>query len=287
MKPLLGEGCVPDDSPYTTGGIGLLGTRPSQEAMESCDTLLIVGTSFSYIEFYPKPGEAKAVQIDLDPKRIGLRYPVDVGLVGDSTRSLAELNKLIKRKSDRGFVQKAQKGMREWNKRMQEQGTNMDKPMRPQVIAHELGKRLPSTLSCTAIAPRSRPGRLVMFRQSVGRRIPVPGISPRWPCGLPSATAAATAHRDRPVFAFVGDGGFSMLMADFVTAVKYQLPIRVVIIKNNVLGQIKWEQMVFLGNPEYGVDLHPIDFAACARACGGNGFTTEDPSGVDRSWTKR
>src|SRR5204862_7904840 len=96
-------------------------------------------------------------------------------------------------------------------------------------------------------------------------------------CGLPYAIAAAAAHPDRPVFAFVGDGGFSMLMADFVTAVKYQLPVRVVVIKNNTLGQIKWEQMVFLGNPEYGVDLHPIDFAAFARACGGAGFTIEDP----------
>src|SRR5213082_736476 len=141
VKALLGKACVPDDSPYTTGGIGLLGTRPSQEAMESCETLLIVGTSFPYIEFYPKPGEAKAIQIDLDPKRIGLRYPIDVGLIGDSSRCLAELNKLLKRKSDRSFLQKAQKGMREWNKRMQEQATTSDKPMRPQVIAYELGKR--------------------------------------------------------------------------------------------------------------------------------------------------
>src|SRR5207249_6833117 len=97
-------------------------------------------------------------------------------------------------------------------------------------------------------------------------------------CGLPYAIAAAAAHPDRPVFAFVGDGGFSMLMADLVTAVKYQLPIRVVVIKNNVLGQIKWEQMVFLGNPEYGVQLHPIDFAEFAHACGGVGFTVEDPA---------
>ena len=277
IKALLGKACVPDDSPYTTGGIGLLGTRPSQEAVENCDTLLMVGTSFPYIEFYPKPGEVKAIQIDLDPKRIGLRYPVEVGLIGDSARSLAELNKLLKRKSDRGFLQKAQKGMKEWNKMMHEQGTIKDKPMRPQVIAYELGKRLPAN---AIVASDSGTITTWWARQIPAKRGQMHSCSGNlatMACGLPYAIAAAAAHPDRPVFAFVGDGGFSMLMADFVTAVKYQFPIRVVVIKNNVLGQIKWEQMVFLGNPEYGVDLHPIDFAAFARACGGTGFTIEEP----------
>jgi pyruvate dehydrogenase (quinone)/pyruvate oxidase len=277
IKALLGKACVPDDSPYTTGGIGLLGTRPSQEAMENCDTLLMVGTSFPYIEFYPKPGNVKAIQIDLDPKRVGLRYPIDVGLIGDSARSLTELNKLLKRKSDRGFLQKAQKGMKEWNKMMHEQGTIKDKPMRPQVIAYELGKRLPSN---AIVASDSGTITTWWARQIPAKRGQMHSCSGNlatMACGLPYAIAAAAAHPDRPVFAFVGDGGFSMLMADFVTAVKYQLPIRVIVIKNNVLGQIKWEQMVFLGNPEYGVDLHPIDFAAFARACGGTGFTIEEP----------
>ena len=277
VKALLGKACVPDDSPYTTGGIGLLGTRPSQEALESCDTLLIVGTSFPYIEFYPKPGDAKAIQIDLDPKRIGLRFPVDVGLIGDSARSLAELSKLIKRRSDRSFLQKAQKGMRAWNKMMQEQGTIKDKPMRPQVIAWELGRRLPSNAIVTADSGTITTWWARQIPAKRGQMHSCSGNLATMACGLPYAIAAAAAHPDRPVFAFVGDGGFSMLMADFVTAVKYQLPIRVIVIKNNVLGQIKWEQMVFLGNPEYGVDLHPIDFAAFARACGGTGFTIEDP----------
>jgi pyruvate dehydrogenase (quinone)/pyruvate oxidase len=277
VKPLLGKACVPDDSPYTTGGIGLLGTRPSEEAMHNCDALLIVGTSFPYMEFYPKPGDAKAVQIDLDPKRIGLRYPIDVGLIGDSARSLAELNKLLKRKSDRSFLAKAQKGMREWNKLMEERASVKDKPMRPQVVAHELGKRLPSN----AIVASDSGTITTWWARHVpakrGQMHSCSGNLASMACGLPYAMAAAAAHPDRPVFAIVGDGGFSMLMADFVTAVKYQLPIRVLIIKNNVLGQIKWEQMVFLGNPEYAVDLHPIDFAAFARACGGTGFTIDDP----------
>ena len=114
VKALLGKAAVPDDSPYTTGGIGLLGTKPSQTALEECDTLLIVGSSFPYIEFMPKPGKARGVQIDLDPRRIGLRYPVEVGLVGDCRRVLEELLPLLQRKDDREFLEEAQKGVAEW-----------------------------------------------------------------------------------------------------------------------------------------------------------------------------
>src|SRR5215216_1415228 len=142
VKPLLGKAAVPDDSPYTTGGIGLLGTRPSQDAMESCDTLLMVGTSFPYIEFLPKPGSVRGVQIDLDPMRIGLRYPVEVGLVGDSRRTLQALLPLLERKSDRSFLERAQAGMQDWWRLVEEQATRDDKPMKPQVLAWELGKRL-------------------------------------------------------------------------------------------------------------------------------------------------
>src|SRR5438045_1029203 len=110
IKALLGKASVPDDSPYTTGGIGLLGTKPSQTALEECDTVLIAGSSFPYIEFMPKPGDARGVQIDIDPRRIGLRYPVEAGLVGDCRHALEELLPLLARKDDRGFLEKAQKG---------------------------------------------------------------------------------------------------------------------------------------------------------------------------------
>src|ERR671937_2675407 len=142
VKALLGKAAVPDHSPYTTGGIGLLGTKPSQEALESCDTLLMVGTSFPYIEFLPKPGQARAVQIDLNPVRIGLRYPVEVGLVGDSRRTVQALLPKLRRNEDRSFLTKAQDGMRDWWHDMQEHATRRDVPMKPQVVAWELGKRL-------------------------------------------------------------------------------------------------------------------------------------------------
>src|SRR5437667_883067 len=123
VKALLGKAEVPDDSPYTTGGIGLLGTKPSQEAMEDCDTLLMVGTSFPYIEFMPKPGQARAVQIELDPMRIGLRYPVEVGLIGDSRKTLQALIPHLQRNKHRGFLKKAQSGMEEWKETMHAQSS--------------------------------------------------------------------------------------------------------------------------------------------------------------------
>jgi pyruvate dehydrogenase (quinone) len=282
VKPLLGKGAVPDHSPYTTGGIGLLGTRPSQEALEECDTLLMVGTSFPYIEFYPKPGQARAVQIELNPNRIGLRYPVEVGLVGDSCRTLQELLPLLQRKKDRHFLERAQQRMRDWWKLMEEQGTRSDKPMKPQVVAHELGKRLRDD----AIISSDSGTIATWFARHIpakrGQLFSLSGNLATMANGLPYTIAAQIAYPHRQCVAFVGDGGFEMLMADFATAVQYQLPIKVVIIKNNTLGQIKWEQMVFLGNPEYGCDMTPIDFAAFARACGGAGFTIEDPAECGR-----
>ena len=278
IKALLGKAAVPDDSPYTTGAIGLLGTRPSQEAMEDCDTLLIVGSSFPYIEFMPRPGQAKGVQIELDPQRIGLRFPFDVGLVGDSRNTLRELIPLLRRKQDRSFLQAAQAGMKDWWKVMEQRGTRRDKPMKPQVVAWELGKRLSddAIVSCDSGTIATWWARQVPVKR--GQMHTLSGTLATMAPGLPYTIAAQVAYPQRQCVAFVGDGGFSMLMADFVTAVKYKLPIKVVIIKNNTLGQIKWEQMVFLGNPEFGVDLHPIDFAEFAHACGGIGFTAEDPN---------
>jgi pyruvate dehydrogenase (quinone) len=146
IKALLGRAAVPDDSPYTTGTIGLLGTMPSQEAMEECDTLFMVGTSFPYIEFLPKPGQARAVQIELDPMRIGLRYAVEVGLVADSRKALEALIPHLKRNENRRFLEDAQKGTADWRKLMDERAGRMDKPMKPQVVASELGKRLVTTV---------------------------------------------------------------------------------------------------------------------------------------------
>jgi pyruvate dehydrogenase (quinone)/pyruvate oxidase len=278
IKALLGKACLPDDSPYTTGGIGLLGTKPSQEAIESCDTLFLIGTSFPYIEFYPKPGSVRGVQLDIDPMRIGLRYPVEVGLVGDTRRTLEALLPMLQKKEDRSFLQTAQEGMDQWQELMRERATRTDKPMKPQVVAHELGQRLPDNaiVSCDSGTITTWWARHIPVKR--GQMHSLSGTLATMASGLPYAIAAQVAYPDRPCIAFMGDGGFSMLMGELATAVKYALPIKVIVIKNNTLGMIKWEQMVFLGNPEYGCELQPIDFAAFARACGATGFTVDDPA---------
>jgi pyruvate dehydrogenase (quinone)/pyruvate oxidase len=277
IKPLLGKAAIPDDNPFCTGGIGLLGTRPSQEALEECDTLLIAGSSFPYIEFYPKPEQAKAVQIELDPMRVGLRYPVQAGLVGDVGRVLRAMLPRLKHHEDRSFLQKAQAGMKKWDELMVQRGTLMGKPMKPQVVAHELNKLLSddaiiatdSGTITTWIARHLKIRGQMMFSCS--------GNLATMACGLPYAVAAAVAHPGRQVVAFVGDGGLTMLIGELATCVKYGLDVKVVVIKNNTLGQIKWEQMVFLGNPEYVCELQPIDFAAVARGFGVEALSVDDP----------
>src|ERR1051326_4642854 len=277
VKPLLGKAAVPDDSPFTTGGIGLLGTKPSQEALEDCDTLLIVGSSFPYIEFLPKPGQARAIQIELDPMKVGLRYDVEVGLVGDSRRTLEVLLPLLKRKQERKFLEKAQEGMKDWHELMLKRATHMQKPMKPQVIAPELGLRLRDDAIVSSDSGTITTWWARHMPAKRGQMYSCSGTLASMAPGVPYTIAAQLAYPNRQCVAFVGDGGFSMLMAELVTAVKYKLPIIVVVIKNNTLGQIKWEQMVFLGNPEYGVDLQPIDFVKFAEACGAVGFRIDDP----------
>lgn len=277
IKALLGKAVVADDSPYTTGGIGLLGTRPSEEAIEACNTLLMIGTSFPYIEFLPKPDQAKAVQIDVDPVRIALRYPIDVGLVGDSRRTLEKLIPLLTRNEDRGFLEKAQKEMREWWELMEERSSRMDMPMKPQVLAAELSKRLAddAIVSCDSGTITTWFARHIRVRR--GQMYSLSGTLATMACGLPYAIAAQVAYPERQCVAFMGDGAFTMLMGELVTAVKYKLPIKIFVVKNNSFGMIKWEQMVFLGNPEFACDLQPIDFAAVAQACGATGMKVDDP----------
>jgi pyruvate dehydrogenase (quinone) len=278
VKALLGKACVPDSSPYTTGGVGLLGTEPSQDALENCDTLLIAGSSFPYIEFYPKPGKARCVQIDRDPARIALRYPVECALVGDSRGTLAALLPLLQRKTDRSFLEQAQADMAKWRDLMATRETDRSMPMKPQVVAHELGMRLPDNAIVTADSGTITVWGARHFPAKEGQMYSCSGNLASMACALPYAISAQLAFPERPVFAFAGDGGFTMLMGELATCVKYKLPLRIVVVKNNSLAQIKWEQIVFLGNPEYVCDLQPVDFAAVARAFGMASFVIDNPA---------
>ncbi len=281
IKPLLGKAVVPDDSPFTTGGIGLLGTAPSQDALASCDMLIIAGSSFPYMEFYPKPGTIKTVQIDLFPSRIGLRYPADLGLVGDCKSTLGALLPLIHRKEDRSFLEEAQVNMRDWKALMDERGTNPAVPMKPQVVTHTLNRLLPSNaiVSSDSGTIATWSARYIQIRDQM--QFSLSGTLATMANGLPYSIGAAIGHPDRQVVAIVGDGGFTMLMGDLATLVKYNLNVKVIIVKNNVLGQIKWEQIAMEGNPEFGVELQPIDFAMYAKAVGAAGYTIERPDDAE------
>ena len=277
VKALLGKAAVPDDSPYTTGGIGLLGTEPSQDALEGCDTLLMVGTSFPYIEFLPEPGSVKCVQIELDPQRISLRYPADVGLVGDAKSCLRALRPLLQT-HEKSFLEKAQQSKAEWQKLMEERGTRPDKPMKPQVVGWELGKRIPANAIVTSDSGTITTWWARFVPALRGQMHSCSGNLATMACGLPYAIGAAVAYPDRPVFCIIGDGGLSMLLGELITVAAYKLNIKILVIKNNTLGQIKWEQMVFLGNPEYACDLYPADFVAIARGAGIDAVHIEDPA---------
>src|SRR5690349_10408769 len=278
IKPLLGKAVVPDDSPFTTGGIGLLGTAPSQDAMKSCDTLIMLGTSFPYMEFYPKPGKARTIQVDIDPTRIGLRHPADVGVVGDCRDVLRELLPLVQQNEDRSFLNEAQENMRGWNELLKIRGTRTDAPMKPQVVAYELNKLLreDAIVSADSGTIATWAARYIEIRN--GMQFSLSGTLATMANSLPYSLGAAIAYPNRQIICIVGDGGFTMLMGEVATLVKYKLPVKVIIFKNNVLGMIKWEQIVLEGNPQFGVELQPIDFAAYARACGAGGFTIEDPA---------
>ena len=283
IKPLLGKAVIPDDSPFTTGGLGLLGTAPSQDAMEECDALVIAGSSFPYLEFYPKPGQAKTVQIDIDPARIGLRHPADVGLAGSCVDVLRALLPLIQRKQDRGFLEKSQRRMQSWNDLMAERGTREDKPMKPQVVTYHLNKLLndDAIISADSGTIATWAARYIQIRGDM--QFSLSGTLATMANGLPYSIGAAIAHPGRQVVCIVGDGGLTMLMGEIATLVKYGLPVKVIVFKNNVLGMIKWEQMVLEGNPQFGVELQPIDFASVAMACGAAGYTIEEPGEAEET----
>ena len=277
IKALLGKGVIPDDSPYTTGGIGLLGTAASQDAMSECDTLIMVGTSFPYLEFYPKQ-KVHTVQIDIDSARIGLRHAVEVGLTGDCRETLRSLLELLKQQEDKVFLQRSQGRMKKWNEFLIAEGTCKDMPLKPQVVAHQLSLLIDK--DCIICADTGLvttwAARYVQIRDEM--KFSVSGNFSSMANSLPYAVGAAMGNPGRQIICLCGDGGFSMLMCELATIAKYNLPVKIVVFKNNSFGMIKWEQIVFEGNPEYGLDLHPIDFAMFARSCGVPSFSLNDPA---------
>ncbi len=279
VKAMLGKDAVPDDSPYCLGGYAMVGTRPAQNALKGCDSILIVGSSSPYIEFLPAPGSAVGVQIDDRPERLGLRYPLHVGLAGDAKLTLSELLPLLEHRQDRSFLERAQAEMHDWRALQAQRAEPHEPPIAPDAIAYHLGRALPErailcgdsgTVTTWAARTELRRGQLFSFSGTMCSMM----------AALPYAIGAQVAYPDRPVVALTGDGSLTMMMGELATLAQHGLPVKVVVMRNDVLGLIKWEQMAFLGNPQYGVELAPVDFVKVAEACGIPGVRIEDPARV-------
>jgi pyruvate dehydrogenase (quinone) len=280
-KALLGKAVLPDDHPHVMGGIGILGSLASQEIMEECEALLIVGSTFPYIEYYPKPGKARGVQIDRNAQRIGLRHPVEAGLVGDAAITLRLLNERLRPKEDRSFLENAQQSVRRWRKMMAEAESRGDVPLKPQRVVKAFGDRMPANAILATDSGQNTELAARHIDIKAGQDFAVSGSLASMACGLPYAIAGGIAFPGRPVFAVVGDGGLAMQLGEFSTAVRYRIPLKLLVIKNNMLNQIAWEQMMFLGNPQFACELQPIDFAMAAQAMGGIGYSVTRPEEIE------
>jgi pyruvate dehydrogenase (quinone) len=279
VKTLSGKAVVPDDSPYTTGGIGLLGTKPSEDLMDEIDTLFLVGTNFPYTKHLPS--KVRAAQIEIDPMRAGARIATEVPVVGDTKQALRGLLPLLKPRTDSSFLRKYQGEMNIWRKKMASLEDASRDPIAPQYLMAAINDLAAddAVLTCDSGTIATWAARHWMIRGD--RQFYLSGNLATMAPGLPYAVAIQHAFPQRQVIAFIGDGGFAMLMAEFLTAIEHRLPVKVVINNNSALGQILWEQMV-LGYPEHGVRYSEMstNFAAFATANGGFGAKVTKPGEV-------
>jgi pyruvate dehydrogenase (quinone) len=277
IKSLLGKDVVPDDSPYTTGGTGHTSTAPSKMVMGECEALLIIGSNMPFLKWYPKPGNAACIQIDDMPEHIGMRYPVSVGLAGDAKATIKELIPLLKRKQHRSFLEKAQEGMKKWWQLMEEQGTRPSMPMKPQVPAHHLSSLLADDAIVLGDAGTVAYWINKNLKLKRGQLFSISGTSCTMASGLSYGIGAQVAYPDRQVVVMAGDGAMTMALGDLLTLAQYQLPVKLLVFKNNTLALERWEQMSFMGNPEFGNDLLPADFVKIAEGCGIRAIRIDDP----------
>ncbi len=265
------KGVVPDRHPYVLGNLGHIGTKPASEAMEECDLLIMLGTSFPYRDYLPE--DTPAIQLDADPAKIGKRYPVTAGLVCDAKTGLAELTKTIERKTNRSFLESCTEYMNKWRYHIEKDEQKATDPLKPQqVIA-----RLQDAVADDAVLSVDV-GNVTVWMARHFDMDDQDFLISSWlgtmGCGLPGAIAAKLSHPERQAVAVCGDGGFSMSMHDFPTAVKYDLPIVIVILNNQNLGMIQYEQQE-KGHIEFATKLENVDYAKFAEACGGKGFSVK------------
>lgn len=263
------KGVVPDKHPHFLGNLGQIGTKPAYEAMEECDLLIMLGTSFPYRDYLPD--DTPAIQLDSDPAKIGKRYPVTAGLVCDSALGLRELTEYIERKEDRRFLNACTEHMQHWWNEIEKDETEATTPLKPQQVVARLQEAAADDAVLSVDVGTVTVWMARHFKMNAKQDFIVSSWLATMGCGLPGAIASSLAEPERQAIAVCGDGGFSMVMQDLPTAVKYKLPITVVILNNENLGMIEYEQQV-KGNIDYVTQLQNVDYAAFAESCGAKGI---------------
>jgi pyruvate dehydrogenase (quinone) len=291
-KPLLGKDVLPDDLPFVTGSIGLLGTRPSYEMMRDCDTLLTVGSNFPYTQFLPDLDQARAIQIDIDPKWIGMRYPYELNLIGDAATTLRSLLPRLERKQDRGWRETIERGVTSWWQSMEAEAMVDADPVNPMRMFWELSSQLPDDAIVTADSGSAANwyARHLVFRGHM--RGSLSGTLATMGPGVPYAIGAKFAHPDRPVIALAGDGAMQMNgLAELITVKRYWQQwndprLVVAIIHNNDLNQVTWEMRAMSGAPKFEESqvLPDVDYAAFARGLGLAAVTVTSPDSLAGAW---
>ncbi|MGI8613193.1 MAG: thiamine pyrophosphate-requiring protein [Nocardioidaceae bacterium] len=293
-KPLLGKDVVPDDLPFVTGSIGLLGTRPSYEMMRSCDTLLTVGSSFPYTQFMPDLDQARAVQIDVDPRMIGMRYPYEVNLVGDAAATLRALLPHLKRKEDRSWRDDLESKIASWWRTMHAEAMVAADPINPMRLFAELSPQLPRDAIVTADSGSAANWYARQLRFGPDMRGSLSGNLATMGPGVPYAIGAKFAHPDRPVIAFVGDGAMQMNgLAELITIKHYweqwdDPRLVVAVLHNNDLNQVTWEMRAMEGAPKFveSQRLPDVDYAAFASSLGLAAQVITDPDALAPAWQR-
>ena len=278
VRSLKAKEVIDDDHPLCAGGLGMLGGKPAVKAMDECDLLIMIGTDFPYRDFYPD--SARTVQIDWEPTRIGRRHPVDIGLVAHAGPTLAALTERVTRRETGSFLEAIQAEMGRWRKSRDQDERSDSMPIAPPRVLKAVSDAAPDdtifiadTGTATAWAARH-------LRIRSGQRFTLSGGLATMAIGLPGAIGAQLAYPERRVVAIVGDGAFSMLIGDLVTAVRYELPVVIVVLNNSKLGFITLEQEA-KGLPDWGTDITNPDFTALAEACGALGISVTDPDDLD------
>lgn len=291
-KALLGKAVVDDDLPFVTGSIGLLGTRPSYKMMSDCDTLLMIGTSFPYSEWLPKEGNARAIQIDIDAKMLGIRYPTELNLVGDSKETLQALLPMLNRKEDRGWIEKLEKEIKDWWKVLEARAMNDADPINPQRVFWELSPMLPNNVILSSDSGSAANWFARDLKVKRGMMASLSGNLATMGPGVPYAIAAKFAYPERPVIALVGDGAMQMNgINEVITIQKYWQSwsdprLIILVLNNRDLNQVTWEQRVLAGDPKFeGTQKLPdFNYAEYAKSLGLNGIRMEKPEDVKPGW---